>query len=462
MASTVTIRRCVIFLAIPLLLAGCVLSPPGTEDERQRLTEVGNRYEPPIEQRVLPELGAQPQWRDVLHRAFLANGELEAAYFEWKAAFARIDMAAAYPNTNLSLGFEYMFSSENMKSWDRTTITAAPDAMQNLSFPTKVMAAGRVAMGDAQAAGKRFAANKFDLQKQVLTAWLDYALMAERVRIAEANVSLLRLIHETASKRVQAGGMQQDLLKAGVELRMAEDELKTMQSQLPQMQAMLNGMLARDPDAQLSPPAHLPEARRLPADDKAILAIGVNDSPELAMLARRTMAREAALDLALQQFIPDINPVAGLTGSIERFVGAMVTLPTAIPMIQGQIREARAMLRANEAMTRQTRLDRNAQFVAALYALRNSERQMKLFEDQIMPTSKRVLENTRQAYSAGTVGFVELIDSQRTLLEVREIIAEARVARDKRIAELEALAGVDFETLEKPTVAPTKAPSTAN
>ena len=146
---------------LALALSGCVLRPAGTDEERAKLDRVGTSFERPYEQRELPELPADPAWRDVLHRAFLANGDLEVAYFNWKAAVHRIDMAAAYPNTNLSLGFEYMFSSESMKSWDRTTVTAQPDPMANLAFPTKVKQAGRIALADAQAAGERFRSAKF-------------------------------------------------------------------------------------------------------------------------------------------------------------------------------------------------------------------------------------------------------------------------------------------------------------
>ena len=53
-------------------------------------------------------------------------------------------------------------------------------------------------------------------------------------------------------------------------------------------------------------------------------------------------------------------------------------LPTTIPAIKASIEEARAMLGATEAMARQTKNDRAANFVAALYALRSAETQVKL------------------------------------------------------------------------------------
>ena len=171
----------------------------------------------------------------MLQRAFLANGELEASYFEWKAALARIPQAAAYPNANLAPSFSYMFSGGNMKAWNRTTVNVGFDPMQNLAFPTKVVQAGKVAFEDARAAGYKFSAAKFELQRKVLSAYLDYALTAEKARIQEENVSLLRLIAESADTRVQAGAPQQDLLRAQIQLRLAENELANQRSELCRM-----------------------------------------------------------------------------------------------------------------------------------------------------------------------------------------------------------------------------------
>jgi cobalt-zinc-cadmium efflux system outer membrane protein len=445
-------------LAAPILLAGCVLAPSGAKDEEAALRDAGGPFEQRFTQRTLPDLPPNAEWPDILRRAFLANGDLEAAYFEWAAAVARIQQAGAYPNTPLAVGFEYMFSGGNMKSWDRTTVTVGPDPMENLSFPTKVYQAAKVALGEARAAGERFRAAKFDLQRRVLSEYLDYALLAEKTRIQRDNTALLKLMLDTAGNRVQAGGQQQDLLRAEIAYRLAEDQLKGMEAQLPQRRVMLNALMGRDPDAPLPPPRQLPAPREVPNDDARLLAVAVDRSPELAALARRVQGRKDALELARMQYIPDINPMAGFTGGVEQFVGVMISLPTVIPEIQGMIKEARANLRQIEAMYRQKRLDRAAGFVAALYALRNYDRQVGVFERQILPRAEQVLGVVRQSYATGATGFTDLIETQRTLLDVRLMIAEAKAAREKSLAELEALAGLDMETLVTPATRP--APTT--
>jgi outer membrane protein, heavy metal efflux system len=447
-------------LLTTLLLSGCVLAPPQTADEQNRLEAAGHAhdYETPIDRRTLPDLPAPASWQDVLHRAFLANGALEAAYFDWKAALQRIPQVANWPNTNLAPTFSYMFSGERMKAFDRATVNVAFDPMENLSFPTKTAQAGKVALSEARAAGRRFEVKKFEIQQKVLTAYLDLVLHEEKIRIQRDNVSLLKLLSDTAADRVRAGGARQDLLKSQTEHRLAQNQLSTMQSQHMAMRAMLNGMLARDPNAALELPPGLPTPRPLPADDARLIAAATDNNPELSALAAQVRGRADALELARMAYIPDINPIAAFTGGVSQMIGAMVVIPTTLPEIRGRIDESRALLRSTEAMLRQTRSDRAAGFVAALYTLRNSERQAAFLEQQVLPQAQQVLDSARQAYATGAGSFIDLIDSRRTLLDIRLLIAEQKIERETRLAELETLAGIDVETLAAPATQPATRP----
>ncbi len=120
-----------------VLTAGCTLAPAGLGEQKERLEAAGSPFEPPFASRSLPDLPPAPTWREVLHRAFLANGELEASYFEWSKAVSRVEVASSYPNSNLSLGYGYAFSTENMKAFDRMAFSAGVDPMENLRFPVK-------------------------------------------------------------------------------------------------------------------------------------------------------------------------------------------------------------------------------------------------------------------------------------------------------------------------------------
>lgn len=440
-------RICIILVSS--LLTGCVIKPQEASKEPVRLDAVGASLGYNGAERTLPELPAEPSWRDVLRRAFLANGELEAAYFEWAMAVHRIDQAATWPSQNLELGFEYMFSSENMKAFDRTTFSAG--LMDGTELPNKTYTSATVAWREAQAAAERFRAAKFMLQRQVLQAWADYVFQAERVRIQEENTSLLRLVASTAASRVRTGAAQQEQVRADVELRMAENDLLSARATLDQQRAALNGLLRRDPSAPLLPEKALSEPRHVTSTDDELLAAGVANNAELAALGFDERAREAAVRRAKLEYMPEINPMATFTGSVSQSLGAAIGIPTQLPKIRAMVAESRADLRRVQASLSQSKSDKASQFAVAVLAMRDAERRADLFNKEILPLATRAVDLSRQGYSSGTVGYLEMIDAQGTLLDTRLMYAEARAMHDKMLAEIEELAGVDVETIKSST-----------
>jgi outer membrane protein TolC len=430
---------------VPLaaLAASCVLAPRATREERERAALAGQVWTEAPEERVLPELPTDPGWRDLLEHAFLANGALEAAWHEWRAALDRIDVAAGWPNTNVSVSYEYLFSRGNLKAWDRTTLGIGFDPMQNLSFPTKPLAAGKVALDEARAAGKRFEETKFDLQRRVLSAWDDWALLGERVRVQEETITLLRLLAASAESRVAAGEPQRELLRAEVDAGLAADALARLGSEVAQQRTRLNALVGRPVDAPLALPKTLSAPRPLPRDD----VLGIAANPELAALGHEVESRRHAVERARQEFLPDVNPFVTFTGGMEQVVGMMASLPTRIPIILGSIREARAMLARAEATARQTGRDRAADFASGLAAVHDLERQTALVDATLLPTARQAAASLRAQYEEGSASVAETVEAERLVLELRLLRAEAHTAREKHLAELEALAGVDFETL---------------
>jgi cobalt-zinc-cadmium efflux system outer membrane protein len=445
-----------------MMLGGCVLAPEGTRDEHARLDEATGQYERPAAERELPPLPRIASWRDVLHQAFLANGELEAAYFDWKAAIIQIDQAAAWPNTRLALGYSYMFSPQNMKAWNRTTLSGGFDPGMNLQLPIKPQTAGKVALDAAREAGEKFLAAKFELQRKVLSAYLDLALAEERLRIQRDEVNLLKLSMDSASARALAGGPLQDMFKAKTEWALAKNNLLNMDAAVRSSKARLNGMLAREAQAPLTIPSTLPPPRPVVQEDGRLIAVAVDRNPELAALARQVEGRKDAIDLAALGYLPDFSPSGAITGNISQAVGTMVMLPTTLPQIRASIDNAGAMARSSEAVLRQTEKDRAASFVANLYLMRNAERQAQFYRRTVIPLVDQTLSSSQQAYAAGQVSFAELIDSIRTYNSIRFMVAEVKVEREKRLVELEALAGVDIETLSQAPISEIKSRNLAS
>src|SRR5581483_2420914 len=401
--------------------------------ERAKIDAVSGSYEPRAGNHELPELPAEASWRDTLSRALLANGELESAYFEWQAALARIDQAAVGPNCNVALTFGYMFSPENVKEWNRTSLGVGFDPSMNLTLPVEARAAGKVALDAAREAGEKFRATKFEVQRKALSAYFELAFTEEFIRIEQDNLALLRLLVDSANTRAQTGGPLQDLLKAQIESRAAENELANTRASAASMHSMLNAILGRAADAPLTLPTAIPAPRPITADDAHLIAAGVAQNPQLAALAQQVAGRQDAIELARLAYLPDFSPSASITGNIAQSIGTMLMLPSSRPALRAAINEAQAMRGSSEAMLRQTRQDRAASFVANLYLLRNAERQSQLYRQQIIPAAQALVSSSRSAYAAGAVGFADLVDSERMLLTMRRMLAEVEMEREERL-----------------------------
>lgn len=444
------------FLAV--CLGGCTLAPPGSAPLRHEVDQAGRVYDKPFAQRDLPPLPTQPSYKDILQRAFLANGELEAAYYEWKAAAEQIIIDGEWPNSRIAVGYQYAFSKESISTWNKTTLSVGFDPSVNVTSPTKTMAVAKVAYDQAVARGKRFAAAKFALQKRVLLAYYDWALVAEKLRIQKEANGLRQMIASIAAQGVQAGGAQQYLLKAQNAYDIGRVEEENLRAELASARARLNALMALPADAPLEAPAQLPAPRLLARDDAALIAAALENNPELAALAQESMAAQDRIQMNKEEYWPEFWGQFGFTGNQSFGPIASLMLPTTLNKLHAQVEQAKAAHRQSQATARQVRLDRWADMVGMLIALQNAQRQIGLYTDNILPRSRQVWETARSAYSSGSGSFGDLVETQQTLLDARLKLAEAVIDHEKRLAELEELAGVDIETLARPQ-SPASAPA---
>jgi len=438
-----------LFAGVVALSPGCVLTPEGTREERNRAEKAGQPYESTFQDRVLPDIPDEPTWRNILTRALLADGELEAAYFRWKAALERIDVEGAWPNSNASVGFETMFSEGSMKTWDRTRFSLGFDAMEGLAFPTKTAQAANVALSEARAAGEDFRAVKFEVQRRVLFAWADYVQHAREIAIKREEVALRRVMVDAGGISAASGAGQQTLVEADVMLRMAEIELDDLLADHAAMRAMLNVWMQRDARSELGVPRWVEPPRRLPTDDLEMILLAAEEFPEVAAFARDVESRKGILELARMRWIPDISPTASFTGSVAQALGAMITLPTTVTEIRARIREAESELRAAEAMLRQRKADRIGEYIGLLLALRRAGDRAGTLRQVIEPAVIRLVESRQRAYEVGLVELKDILEAQSLLLTIRVLISRADAVAEKALVDIECCLGLDIETLMK-------------
>jgi outer membrane protein TolC len=422
-------------------LTGCTVHPLGESAEREAALNTGRSFERRAEERDVPPLPENPSLDDLVNYALLVNPDLEQKYWEWRSAIEQIPQDGTQP-TNLVL-FAGVPIERGSTSFKRTTVTVANDPMADIQWPDKPTTAARRALEMAKAAGQRFQKARYDLRAKVLSAWYDYGLTSELIRLEQENNQLLQTTVTITDARNRAGAAgQHDLLKARNEVDLSKNDIANMQSQLPAQRAALNALLNRESSAALPLPSTLPATEALKQADDQILELAARQNPQLISLAQEIRGKQEGLKLARLQYLPDVSLSAGtdLAGISQNLMG-MITVPLLRhEAIDAAVRQAEANLRAADAMRRQSANDLKAQIIMDLTTLRDADRQLELFDKTILPRTRQIVTVTRSAYEAGRASMLDLLDSQRSLISIQRLVTNLRVTRAKRLAEIEALA----------------------
>ena len=428
-------------------LWGCTVHPQGEREERDTAAQAGKAFEKQIENRQVTPLPENPSPDQLVEYALLNNAELEQRYWEWRSALEQIPQDGTQTTTlNVTAGTSV---TNGHASWGSSTVSLSNDPMTDVKWPGKLDAAARQDLEIAKAAGQRFVMAKYELRNKVLSAYYDYALNAELIRLEQSNQQLLQtMVSVTDARNTSGSSGQQDVLEARNELEMSGNEIANMQSQLPSQRAAINALLSRAFDASLSAPADLPSSQPIAHTDRELAELVVKQNPKLLALADEIRAREQAIRLAKLQYVPDFNFSAGtdLMGITQSVLG-QATIPIfRYEAIDAAIAQAQANLRVSEAMRRQTGNDLASQVTADIAMIRDADRQLELFQQTILPRAKLIVNVSRSAYETGQASLLDLLNNQRSLIGIERVVANLRISRERNLVDLETIAASDLSS----------------
>jgi outer membrane protein TolC len=440
-----TLIRRLATVALVAGLAGCTVHPPGEREERDAALQAGKPFEKRSEVRQIPPLPDNPTPDQLVEYALLSNAELEQRYWEWRSAIEQVPQDGTQSTTlNVAAGTSI---TNGRATWGSSTVALSNDPMTDIKWPGKLGAAARQTLENARAAGRRFVKAKYDLRNKVLSAYYDYALNADLIRLEQNNQQLLRTTASVTEARNRAGSSdQQDVLKADNEVDLSSNDIANMESQLPSQRAAINALLSRPVDAPLPVPAELPEKRTLAYGDGELVELAAKQNPELIAVADEIRGRGEGIRIAKLQYVPDFNLSAGtdLMGVTQSVLG-QATIPIfRYEALNAAVAQAEANLRASEAMRRQAGNDLAAQVVSDVTIIRDADRQLDLFEHTVLPRARQAVNIGRSAYETGRASLLDLLDDQRSLVAIDRLVASLGVTREKRLVELESITTSDL------------------
>lgn len=429
-------------LLVLCILAGVPVwaqTPPASE--RRASAAVGDYYAP------------DALLQQYVDRALEANPAIQEALARSRAAELRVPQVTSLPDLMLNVG-QAIQRPETRVGSQLNTLSVS----QVFPWFGKLDLRGQMATQEAIASSQLYVGRQRDVIVAVKRAFYDLAYVDTAMAISQEERALLDHYEQLSQSRYSTGqGLQQAVIKIQAEITKVVSRLDTLNQQRVTLATRLNTLMNRPPDTPL-PPVVRPTLPDVDLDLDELYRLGDEHRQEL--LASRALIErsERGIDLAKKDYWPDVAIGASYTNIIGRDVlppppdngknALTVSVGVSIPLwrekyragVQRATEETLAQRRHYEAVQNEVEFAVRDQ-VARLKTLRG---QVRLFNDVLIPQAEEALRSTESAYQTGQVGVLDLLDSERVLLQVR--LGNARQEADflVALAELERAVGTKF------------------
>ncbi len=387
---------------------------------------------------------AAPDLRAYVTAAVERNPALLESHARYRAARQRVPQVSALPDPVVSFT-QALRSVETRVGPQLNSITLT----QAFPWFGTLELRGRVAVLEAAALHHRYEAERRDVVARVKNAYYDLGYVDAALNLAREEQSLLEHYETLASARYATGqGLQQAVIRLQAEITRAVDRRHLLERQRGTLAAQLNTLLDRPAEEPV--PTVLPLLRPdVAVDRKQLHGLGERHRHELLAATALIEGGEQSLELARRQSRPEFTASVGVTNVGRRDDAAGLPLPpdngrnavtvsvgASLPLWSARYRagieQAHDEMRAH---TRHRAAARNAmelEIREAVVRLETLDRQIDLLETVLIPQTEEALRATEAAYETGQLGVLELLDSERTLIDVRTM--RARYLSDLLIA----------------------------
>lgn len=380
-----------------------------------------------------------------LDQALAANPTIVAARQRWEATKAQVPQARALDDPVVSITEWDIPSDFNLGDTGQTWYGIE----QAFPSPGKRGLRGTVARLDAEAAEQDYLAVSRRVRAQVTTAYTRLYRVQRQIAVHREHQALLNELIQSALQRYAVGqATQQESLKAQVELSTLHASLLTLEQEQQSLRIELNSLAGHPDDPLFFGTAQIDyQPLRVSLDELESQAL--DQRPEIQVAQRMVARQEEAITLAKRGWWPDFMAEVSYwdvhDGPNRWMLAGKMTLPwAAAGKYRAKVAEetagrARAAAEVDAARNETVSLVRDA-----FLKLNTSQSLIGLYRSGIIAQAEQGLESARIAYTAGRTDFLNLIDAERQLRDVRLAADVALADWAEQRAELERVVGVDL------------------
>jgi cobalt-zinc-cadmium efflux system outer membrane protein len=423
-----------------LLLAASAAFAQGTSGQQAGPGNSSGQQVAPAEPRA--------SLNDLLMEAEAKNPAIQSASHKVLSLRARVPQARTLPDPVASVGWMGSIKPFVTQQGDPSSFRSI-GATQEIPYPGKLKLRGQIADREAEAAWWDYEATRRSVLAEVKVAYYDYGFATKAIEITYKNKDLLEKLIKIARVRYQVGkGIQQDVLRAQVELSKLLQQITILEQQKRTAQARLNTLLLRSPEDPIGSP-EAPQKPDLGYSLDQIYQIALEKDPGLQRGQRMIEQNQYAVNLAQKQYRPDFAVGFQYLNrpAMPEMYGATVSLN--IPVFY-KTRQREGVREATEGLVsaERSKEDRRTTLffeIKELYlAAKSADDLAKLYSEAIVPQSSLALESALASYQVGSLDFLSLITDFTTVLEYQVGYYEQLTSYEKALARLEVNTGLDL------------------
>ncbi|MGH8245768.1 MAG: TolC family protein, partial [Gammaproteobacteria bacterium] len=249
---------------------------------------------------------AQTSLTDLISELSRTNPEIRAARHRYEAALKRPSQVRTLPDpkaTYVDFGVGHPFSSLGVSNFAYRAVGVS----QEIPFPGKLSLAGEQARREAESEGQMYRATVVDVTARLKIAFFDWFAISKAIEVTNRNRDLLDRFEKIARARYSVGkGIQQDVLKAQVEISRLVQQLEVFEQRRASTEAQINALLNRVTGIPLGKPPELKRSR-FDMDLDALLAAVTENSPQLRATQFLVESRSVGVERARLDYRPDFN-----------------------------------------------------------------------------------------------------------------------------------------------------------
>lgn len=359
--------------------------------------------------------------KELIQEALENNPKLEAAVQRALSAEKIIPQAGALPDPQLTFGLSNL--PVNSFSFDQDPMTGKViGVMQMFPFPGKLSLATDIAEFEAATVKYQQEEVRNQVIQLVKRAYYDLYAIDRAFETTEKNKALMeQFVHVAETKYATGSGLQQDVLRAQVEISKLVDDLIMWQQKRLSLVARLNALLNRSVDTLVD--KTLPELK-LPDNPATIFSADQieQNRPLLKAWNERIQKAEMTVKLAERDIWPNFTIGASYRQRDDLADGRQLTdffsatVSMNIPLYfnrkqKAKVAEKGLNYNATKSEYENVKINVLSEVESILAELERNRKRVELYKGGILLQAQQSLESAHAGYRVGKVDFLTLINN---------------------------------------------------